>query len=346
MWKFFKILLFAILIIGIFSGILAYNYYGKVFRENVVVKDKNKYLYISKNAKFEHVIDSLKKHKFITNVEEFIWVAKLKNYPQKVKGGKYLLENGMTNNSLVNLLRSGRQVTVNVTFNNIRTKEDFAKRISKQIEASFDEIMYLLNNKEFTESLGFTKETVLCMFLPNTYEFYWSTDAETFIKRMHAEYKSFWTEERLKKAENINLTPIKVSVLASIVQAEQGRFNEEKPTIAGLYINRLNQGMALQSDPTLVFALGDFSIKRVLNSHKEVNSPYNTYLYAGLPPGPINLPELSSIDAVLNYEKHEYLYMCAKDDFSGYHYFAKTASQHYVYAQRYHAALNDQKIYK
>jgi len=204
----------------------------------------------------------------------------------------------------------------------------------------------LLNNKDFITELGFKKETVLCLFLPNTYEFYWSTDAKQFILRMNDEYKKFWNETRTKKAKEVNLTPIEVSILASIVQAEQGRFNDEKPTIAGLYINRLTQGIALQSDPTLVYAAGDFSIKRVLNVHKEINSPYNTYMYAGLTPGPINLPEISSIDAVLNYEKHDYLFMCAKDDFSGYHYFAKTASQHNVYAQRYHAALNGQKIYK
>jgi len=346
MRKILRVLVVFFIVFGSLLAILAYNYYGKVFSSNVEVKNGKEYLYISKDANFENVIDSLKVNGFIKNIDEFIWVAKLKNYHKKVKGGKYLLKDGMTNNSLVNMLRSGKQVPVKVTFNNIRTKEDLAKKISKQIEASYDEILGLLNNKDFITELGFKKETVLCLFLPNTYEFYWSTDAKQFILRMNDEYKKFWNETRTKKAKEVNLTPIEVSILASIVQAEQGRFNDEKPTIAGLYINRLTQGIALQSDPTLVYAAGDFSIKRVLNVHKEINSPYNTYMYAGLTPGPINLPEISSIDAVLNYEKHDYLFMCAKDDFSGYHYFAKTASQHNVYAQRYHAALNGQKIYK
>ena len=346
MKKFFTILLILILVFGIVAAFLGYNYYGKVFKKNVIVSQNNSYLYISKNADFEQIIDSLTKYNFLKNKEDFIWVAKLKNYPRKIKGGKYLLEDGMTNNSLVNLLRSGKQVTINLSFNNIRIKEDLANRISRQIDVEYQVLLDLLNNEDFVQKYGFNKNNILTMFIPNTYEFYWSTDAKSFFKRMNTEYKKFWNEEKLAKAKEINLTPIEISILASIVQAEQSKYNDEKPIIAGLYINRLKKGIALQSDPTLVYAIGDFTIKRVLNVHKEINSPYNTYKYAGLPPGPITLPEISTINAVLNYEKHDYIFMCAKDDFSGYHYFAKTASQHYAYARRYHAALNKQKIYK
>jgi len=184
------------------------------------------------------------------------------------------------------------------------------------------------------------------MFIPNTYEFYWNTSAEEFFKRMAKEYKAFWTSERIAKAKKIGLSQSEVSALASIVQAEQLFHADERSRVAGLYINRLNKGMLLQSDPTLIYALGDFTIKRVLNKHKIIKSPYNTYLNTGLPPGPINLPERSSIDAVLNYEKHDYIFMCAKEDFSGYHNFAKTNRQHEIYAAKYHRELNKRRIYK
>jgi UPF0755 protein len=186
----------------------------------------------------------------------------------------------------------------------------------------------------------------LSIFIPNTYQFYWNTSAEQFMERMAKEYKAFWTDERKAKAKKIGLSQTEVAVLASIVQAEQSRHHDEKPVIAGLYINRLKKGMRLESDPTLVYAHGDFSIKRVLNVHKEIDSPYNTYRNSGLPPGPINLPEISSLDAVLNYKSHEYIFMCAKEDFSGYHNFSKTYQQHCIYANKYREALNKRKIMK
>ena len=186
----------------------------------------------------------------------------------------------------------------------------------------------------------------MTMFIPNTYEVYWNTSAEEFVKRMAREYKAFWTEQRKAQAKALNLTQSEVSILASIVQAEQSEHRDERAQVAGLYINRIKKKMRLQSDPTLIYATGDFSIKRVLNKHMQLDSPYNTYMYAGLPPGPINLPEISSIDAVLDYEKHDYIYMCAKADFSGYHNFSRSFFQHNAYAKAYRNELNRRKIMK
>jgi UPF0755 protein len=196
---------------------------------------------------------------------------------------------------------------------------------------------------------GFDTTTIVSMFLPNTYEFYWNTSSKELLDRMHKEYQKFWTEERKQKAKAIGFTPVQVSVLASIVEAEQGRWADERPRIAGVYINRMTSketDYKLQADPTLVFAHGDFAIRRVLTGHKQINSPYNTYKFRGLPPGPINLPSPVSIDAVLNYEKHNYLYFCAKEDFSGYHAFAQTYEEHLKNARLYQAALNSKNIMK
>jgi len=201
-----------------------------------------------------------------------------------------------------------------------------------------------LNNPEIQEKYGFTKETFSGMFLPNTYQFNWSSDEQDFLDRMSKEHAKFW-KLRTSKAEAIKLTPNEVTTLASIVQSETAKSDERK-RIAGVYMNRLQKGIPLEADPTLIFAMGDFTIRRVLNKHKEIDSPYNTYKNQGLPPGPINLPEVSYIDAVLDYEKHDYIFFCAKEDFSGYSNFAKTYSQHLKNAKKYHKAMNDRKIYK
>ena len=214
-----------------------------------------------------------------------------------------------------------------------------AGRISRQIEADSIAIVRLLNNTDSLAAWGFNLQTIPALFLPNTYEFYWNTDAWQFTKKMRQEYDKYWTEERKDKAKAIGLSPIQVSILASIVDKETNK-TDEMARIAGVYLNRLRDGWLLQADPTLVFAIGDFEIRRVLNIHKEVESPYNTYKYKGLPPGPICIPSLQSINAVLNAEKHNYYYFCAKEDFSGYHVFAKTLTEHNRNAQRYQHALS------
>lgn len=337
-------LLLFVIAFAVCAGIF-WKYYGKVFESAVTIKEDNPYLYIYSNWDRSDLVNYLHKEGILKDTASFIWVANQKEF-QTVKPGKYLLKGGMSNNSLVNLLRSGEQVPVKVTFNTIRTAKDLANKVASQIEANPKDLYSLLNNSAFAQKYGFSTQTFLTMFLPNTYEFYWNTNAEEFVQKMAREYKRFWNEERQAKARKLGLSQSEVSILASIVQAEQSQHPDERARVAGLYLNRIRKGMKLQSDPTLVFALGDFEIRRVLNKHKKIESPYNTYKYLGLPPGPINLPEISSLEAVLNSEKHDYIFMCAKADFSGYHDFSKTNRQHEKYAKAYRRELNRRKIMK
>jgi UPF0755 protein len=260
------------------------------------------------------------------------------NYDENVKPGRYLLKGSMTNIEAVRLLRSGLQAPVRITFNNVRLINDLTEKITKNLALTPEEFEASLIKYAINNSRGFNRSNILTMFIPNTYEVYYTVSADNLIERMHDEYERFWTDERKQKAMELGLKRTEVSILASIVQAESVK-KEESPIIAGLYINRLKQGIPLQADPTLVFAVGDFSLKRVLEIHKEVDSPYNTYKYAGLPPGPVNMPEIASIDAVLDYQKSDYLYMCAKEDFSGYHNFSSDYNEHMRNAARYQNAL-------
>ncbi|QGY42986.1 endolytic transglycosylase MltG [Maribellus comscasis] len=326
----------------IVAGVRAYQLYRYVFEENV----KNEYvLIIPENATYGQVTDSLVTNDILISVKAFKWVAKKKNYPMAIKPGRYLFEKGMNSNEIVNMLRGGLQEPIDVTFNNVHFKEDLAGKVSKYIQADSLSILNLFYNNEKIKEYGFSPETFRAMFIPNTYEFYWTTSADEFADRMKLEYERFWNEERRAKAAELNLTPVEVITLASIVQSETSK-KEELPVIAGLYINRLKRGQLLQADPTVKYAVGDFSLKRILNRHLEIESPYNTYKYVGLPPGPINFPETATIDAVLNYEKHNYIYMCAKPDFSGYHNFSATLAQHNRNAAAYRAFLNANKIYQ
>lgn len=265
------------------------------------------------------------------------------NYTERVIPGRYEITDNMNNRQLLQLLRSGKQVPIKITFNNIRTKSDLASRISKQIEADSTQIAAMLSDSLLLKEEALNSDNVLCLFIPNTYEMYWNTSATDFFKRMKREYDNFWNTSRRQKAEQQGLTPVQVSILASIVQSETKQ-NAEKPRVAGVYLNRLRQNWKLEADPTLVFALGDFSIKRVLNEYKTIDSPYNTYKYFGLPPGPICLPDISSIDAVLNAESHQFMYFCAREDMSGFHSFAKDYNTHLLNARRYQAELNRRNI--
>ncbi len=251
----------------------------------------------------------------------------------------------MNNLELLKMLRSGKQLPVNLVFNSIRTREQFAERISEQIEPAKDSLLYLMRDEKFLSPLDVDSNTVLTLFIPNTYQFFWNTSGRQFVRRMKTEHDKFWNAERKQKALQLGLQPAQVTVLASIIEQETQR-DDEKPVIAGVYLNRLKKKLNLQADPTLVYALGDFSIKRVLSEYKKIDSPYNTYKYAGLPPGPICIPSIISIDAVLNRFPHNYLYFCARDDFSGYHVFASTYAQHQVNARRFHKALNQRGILK
>lgn len=325
-----------ILVLVILAGDSAYQ---GIMKPNVDTHGQTEFsLYIPTGADFEQVKDSLYLNGLIVNAKSFEWWAERKDYPSHVKPGRYLLKDGMSNRQLCGMLNGGLQTPVRVTFNNVRDVAMLAGRIGDQIEADSIEIMDYLNDATHLAELGFNRQTIPALFLPNTYEFYWNTSAAQFVEKMKKEYDRYWNSERVNKAKEIALSPIQVSTLASIVDKETNK-TDEMARIAGVYLNRLRNGWLLQADPTLVFAVGDFGLKRVLNVHKEVESPYNTYKYPGLPPGPICIPSLASINAVLNAEKHNYYYFCAKEDFSGYHNFAKTLAEHNRNAQRYQRAL-------
>lgn len=323
-------------------GIRAYQLYGYIFDENVKTESV---LYISEDNDFQQVLESLKTKNVLINEKAFKWVAKKKDYKHSIKPGRYEIKKGLNTNQLVNKLRSGNQDPIELTFNNVRFKEDLAGKISKYIVADSVSILNLFSDEQKISEFGFNTENFRTMFIPNTYEFYWTTTADEFVNRMKLEHDRFWNKSRIERAEKIELKPEEVIILASIVQSETVKADELK-TVAGLYLNRIKKGIPLQADPTIKYAIGDYSIKRVLTKHLEVDSPYNTYKHGGLPPGPIAFPEISSIDAVLNYESHKFIYMCAKEDFSGYHNFAKTLSQHNRNAAKYRKALDKNRIWK
>ena len=339
-----KSLLYLAFIFIITASVVGYWAYNKFYSPNVDLQgEQTVIIYIPTGSDFEDVKKILYENDYIIDKTSFEWIAEKKNYTQKVKAGKYELKNKMTDNHLINMLRSGAQIPVRVTFNNIRTKEKLAAKVSQYLEFDSTAFIDLLNNEDHIEKFNFTLDEILIMFLPNTYEFWWNTSAEQFIERMQTEYKKFWTDERKEKANQAGLKPYQVSILASIVQQETNK-KDEMSRIAGVYINRLNKNWPLQADPTVIFAIGDFTIKRVSNYQLKYDSPYNTYLNTGLPPGPICLPNPTTINKVLNYEKHHYMFFCAKDDLSGYHAFAKSHRQHQNNANKYHRALNKRGI--
>lgn len=335
---------FLLLLILVAAGV-GYLLYTIIFSPNVWVKKGETSIYISSEATYEMVLDSLYNKGIIVHRKNFEWLAQHKSYPELIKPGHYLIQDGLNNNDLINQLRAGLQSPVDVTFNNVRTIEQLAGRISKQLETDSVSLVQLLHDSAYISQLGFSKQTIPVLFIPNTYEFYWNSDANEFISRMLQEYRKFWNESRRAKAEKIGLTPDEVSTLASIVEKETNK-QDEKAIIAGVYINRLKSGWRLQADPTLVFAAGNFEIRRVLDVHKMIESPYNTYKYGGLPPGPITIPDPKSIEAVLNYEDHRYYFFCAKDDLSGYHAFAETNMEHDRNARKYRQALDKLNIKK
>ncbi len=315
-----------------------------VLRENVK-PDEPVRIYLPTGSDFSALTDTLESADLLRSRESFIITSRLKSFGKTVKPGSYIIEPGMSNNSLVNMLRSGRQAPVNVTFNNIRTLDELAGRIGGQIEADSASLAEFFHDEANYSADGFDIRTLIAVFIPDTYELYWSVDPRGFYRRMLKEYRDYWNDDRTSIAENLGLTPAEVSVLASIVDEEASR-EDEKPRIAGLYLNRLTTGMPLQADPTIKFAVNDFTLRRILNIHLEVESPYNTYKYSGLPPGPIRCPSRSGLDAVLNAEDHEYLFMVARFDGTGYHHFSRTLAEHNRYAAAYRRELNRRRIYQ
>jgi len=331
------------IVVIILLALTGFNYYLKYFSPNVT--GKQEYLYIHTGAKFNDVYKTIREEGVVKDSASFLSAAQNMNYVNRVKPGRYRMHEGMTNRRLINMLASGTQEPVTVAFHNLRLKEQFAGFLSKKIESDSTAIIRLLDSASFVEKYGFTTENVYTMFLPNSYQLYWNTSPEKFFRKMYANYQKFWTPERLQKASAINLTPIQVSILASIVDAE-ALHDDEMPTIAGLYLNRMKKGMKLEADPTVIFAKNDFTIKRVLTRYLSYNSPYNTYLHTGLPPGPIMMPSVNAVNDVLDYKKSDYIYMCAKEDFSGYHNFASNVADHLANARRFQQALNERNIKK
>lgn len=320
---------------------ITFVFYGYqiCYTPNVLVDREDRMFIIKSGANFESVRNELYDNHFINDAVSFSFLARLSGFDKEIMPGRYMLRRNMTNLQVLKIFKSGRQELVNVTFSVVRLRKDLVEKITKNTGLSPSEFDQALDDFIGDNNEGFNKDNILCMFIPNTYQVYFNILPEDLVKRMNNEYKKFWTAERLAKAKEVGLTPIEVSILASIVQAESIK-PDEAPVIAGLYLNRLKKNIALQADPTLVFAVGDFSLKRVLNGHKEIDSPYNTYKHPGLPPGPINVPQIASIDAVLNYQHHSYYYMCAKEDFSGYHNFASDLDEHSRNARKYQRALD------
>ena len=342
-----KRIIAATAVIGlIIAGFFAYTIYGKFLTPNTAFNNEEAHVYILTNASYQDVQAELEP--LLKDKTSFDEVAQRKGYIGNIKAGHFIIKKGSNNNDIVNAIRSGN-IPIKISFNNQERLEDLAGRIAQQLEADSTSLMTAFKDTQFLETNGFTEETALSMYLPNTYEFYWNTDAVGYRDKMLTEYKRFWTEDRLAKAEKQNLTPAEVYTLASIVQKETAK-NDERPRVAGVYLNRLHNNWTLDADPTVIYAVkkesNDFDrvIKRVLYKDLETDSPYNTYKYAGLPPGPIFMPDLSAINAVLNPESHEYYFFVANVSKPGYHLFAKTIGQHNANRKQYIDWINNQGI--
>ena len=338
-----KAILTLVAIIALAAIIYGIVLYRDIFSGNTNFGQKEMYVNIPTNSNFEQVKEILTP--VVKDMEKFESVAEKKSYPENIKAGHFLLRRGMNSNEIINALR--RNIPIKLAFNNQERLEDLAGRIGSQIEADSTSLMKSFLDPEFLADKGFSANNVLSMFIPNSYEIYWNTDAESFRNKMADEYKKFWNAQRMAKAAALELTPLQVSVIASIVHKETVK-PDERPRVAGVYLNRLSRGMKLEADPTVIYAVkkqaNDWHrvIKRVLYQDLETDSPYNTYMYGGLPPGPIAMPDIGAIDAVLNPEKHNYLYFCASVTRFGYHEFAVTPAQHEANRRKYVAWINSQ----
>ncbi len=338
-----KKLIAIIAVVGVvIAGIVTLYIYNKAFTANTVFNQNEVFVYIPTNSTYQQAKEIVAP--LLKDIEKFDFVAQKRNYNTTVKAGKFLLKKDMTSFDIVRALKSN--VPVKLAFNNQETLEKLAERITTQVEPKKEELLSAFLNPEFLAVNGFNEETILAMFIPNTYEFYWDTSAQKIAEKMASEYKKFWNDERMAKAKDKNLTPVQVAVLAAIVHKETAKV-DERPRVAGVYLNRLAQNMPLQADPTVIYAMkknsNDFEqvIKRVYSKDTQGTiSPYNTYINLGLPPGPIAMPDISAIDAVLNAEKHDYVYFCASVERMGYHDFASNYADHQVNARKYAEWVN------
>lgn len=337
-----KIFTFIFGLLILIAVIIGYYIRNTAFKP--IELEETVYIYIEPSTKYDEIVDQIKKQVNLPSEKFFKIISEKMKYPETIKTGRYAIRDGMTIPEIIRMLRSGNQSAVKLTFNNMRTNENLAGRISNQLMLDSVELLNVLKDETKLEVLGFDTNTIAAMFIPNTYEVYWDTSIDNLMNRMKKEYTSFWNESRKDKAKEIGLSPIEVSILASIVE-EEATYSDEYSIVAGLYLNRLKRGQRLEADPTIKFALNDFSLRRILYKHLEVESPYNTYRNEGLPPGPIRIPSIKGIDATLSPQDHKYLFMCAKEDLSGRHNFATTHAEHLRNAARYQRALNERKIY-
>lgn len=333
-----------ILIFSLLAAMFSYYIWQMFKTPNFNVSEKKSFaLLILKGSTYESVLDTLKKNDIVRDQLSFRFLAKILNYPKRVKPGRYLIDSKTGNWELIRKLRNGNQDALKITINNLRLKEDLAKKLGGYFAFDSTFISNMLDSNEVVGSYGFTKETIPCLFIPDTYQIFWTSTFDEFMTKMKMSHDHYWNANRLKAAESIGLTPIQVGILASIVYGES-KEPAEQSRIAGVYWNRLQMDMPLQADPTIVFAWKDFSIKRITGKYTSIKSPYNTYRLTGLPPGPISIPDPHVIDKVLNLERHAYIYFCAKEDFSGTHNFAITYAEHMLNANKYQKALDLRKI--
>lgn len=336
-----KIILIILLIVFIAGGFLAW----KIMGANTTFNEKRKFLYIRTGSGFVDLMKDIRTGDFIENPELFSVIARRLGLPEKIKAGKYEIPKGASILSIARMLRNGKQSPVNLVITKLRTKEDFARFAGKQLECDSLAIITYLNNIDSLKGNGLDSNTVMTAIIPNTYTFYWNTTASRMFQKLKNEGERFWTEERLQKARDMGLTPVEIYTMASIIEEETNKY-DEMPLMASVYLNRVNKGMRLGADPTIKFAGRNFAAKRVTLKMiaETAESPYNTYRNYGLPPGPICTPSVKTLDAVLNAEKTNYLYFCAKADFSGYHAFAATDAEHLKNARAYQKALDSLKI--
>lgn len=328
----------AILALAVLVG---YRYFQLVFSPNVTTPDGKSYeLYVPTGSDYRMVGDQLLRNKLLNNPEAFHWVSERMNYPRNVRPGRYIIENGMSTRELVTLLRSGKQSPIRFTFVKFRTQEQLAEYVDEKFEMTAGQLLEVMQDKEFlNKHNGLTPQTSIAVFIPNTYEVYWNITPRDLFERMYKEYQAFWSDSRNGKREKLGLNRVEVMTLASILEEETNK-DDEKARMAGVLMNRIRGRIPLQADPTVKYAVGDFTLTRILFEHLQKDSPYNTYMYPGIPPGPICTPSIPSIEAVLNCEKHSYIFYCAKIDGSGYHHFSQTLAEHNQYAAQYHSMLD------
>lgn len=320
------------------AGSVYYYFFSQPFQ-----LAKTTYIYIDRDDNLDSVCHKIIQNGHPRNMSGFRYLAKREKYDGHIRTGRYAIQPSDNMRYLFRRLSMGYQTPINLTVPSVRTVGRMVRAVSRQLMIDSLDIAKLVTDSAYCAQMGYTRETLPSLFIPNTYEVYWNMSADDFMKRMQKEHAAFWNKERLEKAQSIGLSPEEVSTLASIVEEETAN-GAEKPIVAGLYINRLKKGMLLQADPTVKFGLQDFGLKRILFKHLEVDSPYNTYKHAGLPPGPIRIPSIQGLESVLDHARHDYIYMCAKEDFSGTHNFASTAAQHQANARRYQQALNRRNI--